>query len=380
MLDPELSPGICYKITKNDNCQIIIHYYSGIKELISNDEKYQEDVLTDYNGRGIKIFDSIMLSTNTNQKRAFLHLTNMKYEPNLSYEYYDNGILFTMTRTNSTTGTYINGIHLIGDINNVKVLVNNIWEKARPHQAWSYFMYLKNKKDTLKFHSNYSTGCNIKDSIELPQLSVEDFQSVYKLMPGICYTIKRDNKNYIIYEKNDEAKTTVPISDHEECQKDFLVDYVGTGIKIYINNEWKEANRSQKIAYIHLTNKVNLSHKYQDDNLGENCIMSRTDYNTGTYINDKYIIGDFNNVKLLIDNIWKNAHPHQAWSFFTYLRQKYKELHFHSEKSRCQELTSTKLPYHMVRGICYTITKNNENIIYKKTDGTQVPIRYLEKT
>ena len=260
--DTELTPGICYKITTNDKKQIIIYDNKNYPELISHDEEYQTYVLKEHkatvsknpeetvlkeheenvlknpeenvlknpeknDGSGIRIFkENGKLQVPTAPHiNAFLHLTNMEYKSNLTYKYTDKEKQYTITRENNTTGTYIkkhNNItgkytkYLIGDFNNVKVFVNNTWITARPHQAWSYFMYLEKKQDTLDFHS-YGSNCEQPNSMKLPTL--KQFSSYYNLVPEICYTIKRDNNGYIIYEKNDEYKTQVRISDHKECWK-----------------------------------------------------------------------------------------------------------------------------------------------------------------
>ena len=75
-------------------------------------------------------------------------------------------------------------------------------------------------------------------------------------------------------------------------------------IQIYNNNTWQEANIHQQEAFIHLTNQhynTNLTYEYYDDILNKNCIISREYCNTGTYIDNIYLIGDFNNVSVFSD-------------------------------------------------------------------------------
>jgi len=56
---------------------------------------------------------------------------------------------------------------------------------------------------------------------------------------------------------------------------------------------WQEANIHQKEAFIHLTNQhynTNLTYEYYDNILNKNCIISRENCNTGTYIDNIYIL------------------------------------------------------------------------------------------
>ena len=58
----------------------------------------------------------------------------------------------------------------------------------------------------------------------------------------------------------------------------------------------------------------------------------------------EHIIGDFNNVKVLVDKITVNAYNYQTWSLFTYLQEKKEELNFHSKNSKNCKLDSRELP------------------------------------
>jgi len=163
-------------------------------------------------------FNNTWQEANIHQKEAFIHLTNQHYNTNLTYEYYDDILNKNciISRENCNTGTYIDNIYLIGDFNNVKVFLvidSNInWYAARDYQIWSYFTYLQKQQNELSFHSKYSRS-PMQGSIELP------FDN---LPSDICYKIKRNTNNTIIYEKDNLERTTVRISDHEKYRNNYL--------------------------------------------------------------------------------------------------------------------------------------------------------------
>jgi len=171
----------------------------------------------------IQIFsNNIWQEANTHQKDAFIHLTNQYYNTNLTYEYYDEILNKTciISREDCNTGTYIDNIFLIGDFNNVKVFIaidfNMNWYDAYNYQTLSYFTYLQKQQNELSFHSKYSRN-PMPGSIELP---------FNNLPSDICYTIKRNSNNTIIYEKNNLERDRVRISDHAGYRNNYLGYYI----------------------------------------------------------------------------------------------------------------------------------------------------------
>jgi len=139
-------------------------------------------------------------------------------------------------------------------------------------------------------------------------------------------------------------------------------------ICVFNDNNWILANIDQQNAFRLLINTNSNYIVFMDSNLNKQCTISRVSYNSGIYIDDEYIIGDFYNVQVFLNDIpdynWYPARETQAWAYFTYLQRNQEELYFHSKDSINIPNNSIELPFtYLLPNIYFRIKRNLINEI-----------------
>lgn len=113
-----------------------------------------------------------------------------------------------------------NKIYPIVDWTDVKVFLIDVdrpdWYPARDYQTWAYynFMYSENRTNLLK--KKYASGGSLS-----PRVEAVTTINVRGLLPGIIFSISRNENGSVYYEKNDLHQTRVRICDSEYARIGF---------------------------------------------------------------------------------------------------------------------------------------------------------------
>ena len=164
-----------------------------------NAYNYQNDAFNEYN----RLFNSSIESTHT-------------------YNYNNNDIIFSISRLNPDRihgGTYLirdnNTISPIADWNNVKVFIdlNNYtsWYSARDYQTWAYMHFIYSNQPMVGYYT-INTDNPPNGYIQIPINGIE---------PNIIFLISRNTNGTIYYQKNDNDKTKIRISDNNDYRKNY---------------------------------------------------------------------------------------------------------------------------------------------------------------
>lgn len=160
-------------------------------------------------------------------------------------------------------------------------------------------------------------------------------------------------------------------------------------IRIFIENEWKNANSCQTIYFTNFKEK-NDKHvtytkcEYYDNILNIHCTLSRENAVTCTYINNNIPIVDFSAVKIFFISTYSNyvewifAHEYQAWAYYDYLISNIPVKCYHSKNStNILSNESIELPFNnILPNISFKIARlHNHSIYYEKNDGNHTQIR-----
>uniref|UniRef100_A0A6C0H8J1 RING-type domain-containing protein n=1 Tax=viral metagenome TaxID=1070528 RepID=A0A6C0H8J1_9ZZZZ len=151
-------------------------------------------------------------------------------------------------------------------------------------------------------------------------------------------------------------------------------------ICIFNGNIWILANVDQRNAFRLLINSNSNYIIFMDSSLNKQCTISRVRYNSGIYIDDEYLIGDFYNVQVFLDDNsdsnWYPARETQAWAYFTYLQRKQAELYFHSKDSINIPDYSIELPFTYLSPNIYFKIKRNliDEIMYIEDNNDDLAI------
>ena len=176
------------------------------------------------------------------QIEAFnLYKNNNRYIQR-SYNYNNGDIHFIIDRVGSELeNRYNNGIYLIYendikipicDWNDVKVFLLGIydidgiiipgnWYIARDYQKWSYFDYIYNDDEKRMYVSKGTNINNInnEENIKVIEIPIDNLDE------NIIFTMMRNENKSIFYQKDNEQRTRIRISDNENVRQGYLGFY-----------------------------------------------------------------------------------------------------------------------------------------------------------
>lgn len=189
------------------------------------DQNTNTDYIGNYDDIRIFVNDQWLIADEKYQQAYKIYISQYYYS---SYPYVhrdgDNEIIISRLNNNHNEGTYIkyNNIELpIANLNNVRVFLYELpllehyhhWYKARQYQAWAYFDFLYSGKQSKTYISVGSQHFDNNDIQIIPK--------IYCKKPNVIFTIKRNENNSIYYEKNNEDKTCVLISDSSYVRRGY---------------------------------------------------------------------------------------------------------------------------------------------------------------
>lgn len=176
---------------------------------------------TDYLGISddIRIFvDNQWIVANEKYQQAYKTYIDKHYYILRPYIHKDDDgeIIILRLNNNSNEGTYVNHNNItlpIVNFNDVRVFLYKLpqlqyyhhWYRARQYQAWAYFDFLYSKEKSKTYISVNTQHSDDNNTQIIPE--------IYCKESNVIFTLKRNDNNSIYYEKNNENKTQIQISD-----------------------------------------------------------------------------------------------------------------------------------------------------------------------
>jgi len=174
----------------------------------------------------IKIFNTMTQKWNTIllevHKKAYLEFKRSYIQQAKTYYFLDNE--FTILRQNNQRRGPIylksptSSMIPIADWKDVKVFLLDKtpvnWYPAYEYQTWSYFDYIYSLEETKKYKSIGTIGYD--DHIEIPINNID---------PGIVFSISKNENGSVFFEKNNQNRTKIRISDNNNERNGYLGFY-----------------------------------------------------------------------------------------------------------------------------------------------------------